>query len=355
MNKSEHIHIEHDLIPISSPSQWKKALLGINHTFGHTWENNNAMYLTTGFPTYLYTLTCGDIRIVCPIAEREYNGFTDIVTPYGFSGFVGNYDFPELQKYWKSFAQKRGYVCGYIGLNPLWENHTYFDTNDVNKSKILYVMNLDLSTKELFNKLSTNRRRQLRKYDMSSSEFICDKKLLKEFFLNHYHSFFIEKDASQVYNFTMQTLSKIIDADNVMAVGVFKNKKIEAVSLFAHTCYGAEYLFNISVGDGKHHTVPLIWFAVEYFKSLHIPFLNLGGGVRQGDSLSQFKERFGGIEYTLKSLNQIYNEDTYEELCKGIINKFDLTNYFPPYRNPEKMTLKVSNKKNTPNQNIYVH
>ena len=48
-----------------------------------------------------------------------------------------------------------------------------------------------------------------------------------------------------------------------------------------------------------------------------IPFLNLGGGVRDGDTLAEFKRRFGGLELPLKSLRQIYRPDEYAVLSQG--------------------------------------
>ena len=72
-------------IPLESRVEWQNALQGIKHAFAHTWENCYAMHLTTGFTTYLYCFEAENIRIVCPIAEREFQGYVDIVTPYGLS------------------------------------------------------------------------------------------------------------------------------------------------------------------------------------------------------------------------------------------------------------------------------
>jgi len=87
--------IDQKCISLGSPTEWKDALKGIKHAFAHTWENSHAMRLTTGFNTYLYCFESNHVRIVCPIAEREFEGHVDIVTPYGFSGFVGNGNFSD--------------------------------------------------------------------------------------------------------------------------------------------------------------------------------------------------------------------------------------------------------------------
>src|SRR5215216_2711522 len=118
--------IRQKCIPLSSPGEWKEALKGIKHTFAHTWENCYAMQLTTGLETYLYCFETGNIRIVCPISERVFQGHVDIVTPNGLPGFVGNSDYPDFSYHWKNFVKRQGYVCGYIGLNPIFDNDTYY-------------------------------------------------------------------------------------------------------------------------------------------------------------------------------------------------------------------------------------
>ncbi len=93
------------LIPLTDRLEWNRALDNIPHTFAHTWESSNAMYLTHGNDTFLYTYTNDHVRIACPICERKFNGYTDIVTPFGFPGFVGTSPCPEFKNHWKSFTK----------------------------------------------------------------------------------------------------------------------------------------------------------------------------------------------------------------------------------------------------------
>jgi hypothetical protein len=327
--------VNQELISLALPTRWKQALLNVPHAFGHTWESCYAMHLTTGFQTFLYQFEDNDVKVVCPIAERDYMGYVDIVTPYGFSGFVGNGDFLGFQSHWKTFIHELGYVCGFIGLNPLFSNETYLNKREVYQYNKLYVINLELTLDELFHKLSLNRKRQLKLYKDLKDKFIVDKVILKNFFLNHYHAFFSQRNASQVYNFTLDTLSYLLDLKNVFVVGICHNENIEAVSVFAYTPYGAEYLFNVSQPVGRHYTVPLIWYAINYLKSLRIPYLNLGGGVKEGDSIAQFKKRFGAEELPLTCLKQVYNFKIYNMLCqKTNRNPDNWEGYFPAYRQP---------------------
>jgi hypothetical protein len=322
-----------NFIPLENPLEWKKALKGIKHTFAHTWENCYAMYLTTGFPTYLYTFKKENVRIICPIAERTFMGHTDIITPYGFSGFAGNDRCPEFPSYWSDFVKTKGYICGYISLNPILEESSYFRTDEVYQYHTIYVLDLTLASSELFQKLSINRKRELKHWEDSFSNITLEKPAVTEFFLSHYHDFFRSRSASKTYNFSIKTLSFLASLNNVFIAGVQTAGKIEAVSVFAYTSDGGEFLFNISLDEGQRYSALLIWYGVFLLKNMGIPSLNLGGGVRENDGIARFKQRFGAKELPLKSLKQVYDPQVYEQLCWQMnADPNDRTGYFPPYQ-----------------------
>jgi hypothetical protein len=335
------LHIDNttqQLIPLSQPEKWKAALEGIEHAFGHTWESCYAMHLTTKQSTFLYLFESEGAKVVCPISEREFKGFTDIVTPYGFSGFAGNKEVPGFEKYWKRFVKEKGYVCGYIGLNPILKHGGYVDPTETTSYNTLFVLNLQLSIEQLFAKLSSNRKRQLKDFKENTAFFTTDKGILKQFFLSQYHNFFSRKEASAVYNFSMDTLSFLADLDNVLMVGRFMDNQLQAISVFAYTPYMADYLFSISLPECQHHAAPLIWYAVDYLKSKQIPLLNLGGGVKAGDSIAQFKQRFGPDLYPLQAAKQIYDYPNYQMLCLQVREECnEKEGYFPAYRKPKQI------------------
>ena len=323
-------------ISLESPAEWRKALEGIKHAFAHTWENCYAMRLTTGFRTYLYCFEAENVRIVCTIAEREFDGHVDIVTPYGFSGFVGTGACADFPQYWREFARERGYVCGYIGLNPIFESKTYFDSNDLYSYNHVYVLDLRRSEEELFARLSGGRKGQLKYWKETSSELQLEKRALRDFFLAHYSEFFRQKRATPVYAFAPSTVESLFALDNVVAVGAGRPESIEAIAVFAYAPYVADYLFNISLPQGRRHSAALIWWGVNYLKSIGIPLLNLGGGSRAGDTLAEFKQRFGGTKLALSCLKQVYNKPTYAALCARVgADPADRTGYFPAYRAPQ--------------------
>lgn len=328
--------MKQELIPISRPHHWKEAIADVPHAFGHTWENCNAMFINTGLPTYLYSFISGPIKVLCPITERRYNDMVDIVTPYGFSGFVGNVDYPEFQYYWKRFASELGYVSGYIGLNPVFENKSYLAENELFTYNTIYVLDLQLSIQTLFQRLSHGRKSQLKGFDNDILNFTTEKTILKDFFLNNYKLFFTEKNAGEAYHFSSQTISYLLDLDQIFLVGRIEKGEVRAVSVFAFTSYIGEYLFNVSKPGAQSQSTALLWFGIQYLKSINIPFLNLGGGINKDDSLAQFKQRFGALPLPLKCLKQIYNLTSYNQLCQKAGVEPDLkSGYFPAYWKPK--------------------
>lgn len=325
--------VRHSCIPLESPKDWQDALVGMKHAFGHTWESCYAMHLTTGLKTYLYRGEFAKGVLVCPLAERVFDGHVDIVTPYGFSGFVGNGDCPEFSSHWRQFAKEQGYVCGYIGLNPLFVNDAHFDPHELHVYNSIYVLDLTLPEHELFANLSLNRKRQIRSGQTCSRDPIFDRAATRAFFLAHCAAFFRVKRASTAYDFSADTLSFLFGLDNLLAIGAQGPRGLEAVSVFTYTEYAAEYLFNISLPDGRHHAAHLLWCGVKHLKSLDIPLLNLGGGVHENDSVTEFKRRFGAKKLPLSCLKQVYDPATYECLCRQMReDPKDMTGYFPPYR-----------------------
>ena len=333
VSSSHPASVHHELIPLDQVDEWEGALHEIPHAFGHTWGSCRAMQLSTGMNAYLYRFRGGDATILCPIAERVFLGHTDIVTPYGFSGFVGtgvHADFPML---WKEFARQQGWVCGYIGLNPILQRPTDYDAADVYEHTEVYVLDLSREESELLASFSRNRRRELRDWERSGSQIITDRGPLAEFVLREHEEFFRSHNASAVYRLSRQTWLSLFELPNVLAFGATSGNSLAAVTLFAFTPTIGESLFNISIGDGARLSTPLLWQGVLSLRSLGVRFLNLGGGIRPGDGVAKFKQRFGGRALPLRSLRQVYDPDVFHTLCQQAkVDPSIRTGNFPAYR-----------------------
>ncbi len=323
----------HSLIPLESESEWKDALKDIRHSFYHTRESCYAMHLTTGYRTYLYCFEHNGIRIICPVSEREFGGYTDIVTPYGFSGFAGNEDFPGFQNYWKEFVREKKYVCGYISLNPALTNSTYYSGQDAYRSTNLFYIDLKLSLTELFENLDSNRKKLIKNFRKYEAGFIYDRNILTKFFTDNYYDFLKRINASRANYFSKETLEYICSLENVYMVGAGTEGKTEAVYLFAYTGAEGLCLFNVALPEGRQFASLLLWSGLKFFRSKKIPLMNLGGGIKEDDSVALSKERFGAFKLPFYNLKEIYDPELYEKLClqKGFKTD-DKSGYFPAYR-----------------------
>lgn len=320
------------LIPLSDRVAWTRALEGVPHAFAHTWESCAAMHLTTGHASHLYCFADGGVRVVCPVAERGDHGLVDVYTPYGFSGFAGNSPAPRTASHWKAFAADRGFVCGYFGLHPLFFDRSYADAEDYTKVNSLFVLDLTLPTETLFQRLSDNRKRAVRPRGWT---LLDDQTQLAVFFRETYPVFMRSRNAGAVYDLSLDTIDALSAAGNVFFLGAGTAEQVQAACMFAHTPSAGEYLFGVSRPGSERFTAALLWHGALRLKAMAVPEFNLGGGVRPGDGVAQFKSRFGARELEFGVLKQVYRPGPFVELCRaGGHDPQDRTGYFPPYRTP---------------------
>jgi hypothetical protein len=266
------------------------------------------------------------------LAERDFGSHIDVTTPYGFGGFAMSGDCEGFPQEWAAFARSRGWVCGYVALNAVFCDGHGFARDEVHVQNRLYVLDLRGSERELLGRLSRNRRRQLRNWSSVTTTLEQDRGRLTDFLLATYLDFFARKGAGDATDFTAETMAAIADLENVFIVGAGQDGELEAVAVFGHTSYCGDALFNVSVPGGERHTVHLVWSAVERLRAVGVERLNLGGGVREGDDVAEFKRRFGAAQLPLVSLRQVYAPSVYEGLCRQAGVTSDRSGWFPPYR-----------------------
>lgn len=329
------------LIPLEGREQWTAALDGIPHAFGHTWESCHAMALTTGLPTYLYVWEHGSGRAVCPLSERTFAGATDVFTPYGFSGFVRTGDTTGLPADWAEYAAGRGYVCGYIGMNPLLGDLDGFCGEDVYEHNELYVLDLTRTQASLFESLSRNRRRQVKTSEQQAGWLIADTRRNAGFMLKHHRASLERKGTAGTYRFSDATLRCILELPNTLLIGAGDGDAVESAWLFTYTRWAAESFMSVALPGAEHHAAALTWHGMLELRRRGIPILNLGGGVHRDDGIARFKQRFGPSAVSLCALKQVYRPGEYERLCRAAgMDPDDRSGFFPPYwRSPGRQVM----------------
>jgi hypothetical protein len=323
----------HELIPLDERERWIAALADVPHGPAHTWGFCRAVQLTSDARTYLYRYEGRAGRVVCALAERELAGEIDVATPYGFGGFATSGDCAGFAAAWREFALERGWVCGYIALNPVFADAGPFPPEEVLVHNRLYVLDLRQAPERLWAALSRNRRRQLRDWEMSGARLELNRSRLARFLVDNYSAFFTRKGAGPATEFRRETVAAIAELDGVLLVGADAGE-LEAVTAFGYTPHTADALFAVSRPGGEGHSARLVWWGVESLRELDVPYLNLGGGIREGDDVAEFKRRFGASQQPLASLRQVYRPDVYERLCAEAGVSPGRSGWFPPYRAP---------------------
>jgi hypothetical protein len=320
------------LIPLDSPEEWTQALEGIPHGFCNTWEHCYGMHLTTGYPTFLYTLTNGDTRIICPITERPAGQYVEAVTPWGFPGFASNGEIPGFPLIWETFVRSRGYVTAYITLNPLFCRPSFTDQTITAAHNMLYVLDLTNSVQEIFQSFPRKRRQQLNKWEKSEVTIITDREILTRFFLENYPGFIRARGAPGAYIFAESTITFLMMLNAGYVIGAKTRSGLQSVLFSCFTPYAADALLFASLPEGREHMAGLMWHAARHFKSLGVPALNMGGGATIGDGIADFKRHFGTKGMPLRALRQIVRAPIYDDLCRTYGLSSDGEGYFPPYQ-----------------------
>jgi hypothetical protein len=320
------------LIPLSEPAEWERALEGIPHVFGHTWGSCRALGLDDGGEPALYVAEGEGAKVACPLIERPIGERLDVATPYGFSGLTGTGPWPDFIAEWERFAARRGYVAGYLAVNALFGDDTYADPETVTVANETFVVDLRDGVEGAWDRLSTNRRRQLRAW--RAEDYELDGEELAEFFVEQYPLTMERKEAAARHRFAAATLAALCELSDTFLVGARDQGRLESVSLFGHTPYAGDFLFNAALPGCAHHSVALIWTALHLLVAQGVPWFNLGGGMSPGDSLADFKARFGALRFPMRAVKAVYDPAAYGELCARFgVDAGDRDGYFPAYRN----------------------
>lgn len=321
---------------------WMAALEGIAHLRAHGPDHGRAMALASSEQTFLYVCTAPGGRVVCPVALRPVaDGGFDVITPLGFAGFAATGDVPDFADYWMAFWRERGAVCAYIQLNPITDRRLLSGclaglAAASAPGNQIYLLDLRPSLEALFAGMGRDHRSRLRGWRRAGEHMVADQGRLRAAFRELYPSFVARTAPAPVYRLGDECLCALLEGPGVFLSGATDaDGQIEAVSVFYHTPLGADYFLNAATLAGRRHGRALVWAAIEYFKEIGVPVLNLGGGIRPADELSQFKARFGAPAKPLIAIKQIFDRPAFDRLCHAAgQSPLQDGSYFPPYRAP---------------------
>lgn len=319
------------LIGVDDPAAWRAALEGVPHSFYASWDCCHAAALNTGLPTQLYVGERDGVRVVCPLSVRQHRGAIDWVTPTGFSGFAANGAWPGFAEHWAAFAKAQGVVCGYIAQHPDFGDAAL--AGQAAGEETLFFLDLRQGLDGVLAQADTARRKDWQRWQDRGGQLVTDRDTLAAFLLAQYRPFMRRMGAGKAAQWCDEALQALLQSPAVGLMGTADAQgQVLAVILYGWTAWGAEGMLQASLPEGRDHTVALMLGGVRDLSARGIPWFNLGGGVRSGDSVAAAKRRWRPREAAFRRLKQTYDPARYATLCAEAGVAADLTEgYFPAY------------------------
>lgn len=271
--------------------------------------------------------------------ESVANGCYDILTPYGYGGFLieGTPDIGFANKYFE-YCRENNIISEFVRFNPMTLNWTKCNTlyDVVELGDTIYI---DLRDEEyVWNNFSGKNRNVIRKAIKENVEIhnTTESWIIDEF-MEIYNSTMDRDDASDYYYFERDYYESMISnmKGNYEFFYAVKDEKIIAVSIIIFANGRMHYHLSASRREYQKFapTNLLLWEACKYgiangYKSFH-----LGGGVgSKEDGLYKFKKSFNKNENTTYCIGKaIFDQEKYDKLvqCRESIEN---EGFFPKYR-----------------------
>jgi len=259
---------------------------------------------------------------------REWQGSADVCTVQGLSGASIDTFCSRPLRLWSEFAEAQGWVAGYIQFEA-GTNLPIDIFGEVGASNWVFL--LDLRGEDPLVGASCIVHRKIRKASKIGAVLVEDQHLLTGALIDLYPATMRRVGADIHYLFSAATLCRWAENPANLLLGARVEGSIEAIVLLLVAGHRAEYHIGASTERGRELTAWLLKNGIEKLRDRGVTILNLGGGVKPGDGLYRFKEKFGVVSKPLQAIRQIYNRNKYQELCEIAGVKHPAT-YFPAYR-----------------------
>jgi len=269
-----------------------------------SWSYCNALS-ASGVEPKLAVVKGGGTRMLLPFFERKWKNYADVATILGLSGASIEPMSRTPLEIWKRFATNRGWVAGYIQLAPSAKLSAPPPGDELVASNEVFLINLQ--QKDPLEGASQIVRRKVRWAQRCGVVLVEDRRVLARTLEDLYPSAIRRTGASDRYAFTTETLRRwATDPENLILGGRIDGT-VQAVHLFACCAGYAEFQLSASTDYGRNLSAWMLWEAMVRLRAAGVVTFNIGGGIRRGDGVYEFKKKFGGIARPLQSIRQIYD------------------------------------------------
>lgn len=257
------------------------------------------------------------------IASNQYFDWT---TPYGYGGPLIQGDITE--DWMRDFVDKLTLWCKqhkiitqFLRFHPLLNNQQEmtFVSDVISQKKVVYI---DTTSKEIIWKnMTPNNRNMVRKAEKNEISIFHDTGQYLDVFLEIYEGTMRMHDASDYYLFPKEYFKYLIEEmnENVVFFYAKYQEKIISASMFFYNEKFMHYHLSGTLPEYRKLASAnmLLTKAAEWAAEHGISMMHLGGGLRNEDSLLDFKKHFnrnGMLDFFIG--RNIFDKQKYKELVQ---------------------------------------
>jgi hypothetical protein len=268
----------------------------------------------------------GDGRLVIPFFERRHAGRADICTWLSVAGAWCRPPLPPLLAAWNVQAQREGWVASYIQVEPGSDVAGLPEAREGNE-----VFLLDLAARPPREGFAHRVERHVRRAEKTALRLVEDREVLAEALVRLFPAAMARAGASAAYDLAPATLRALALSPDCLVLGAAPAAEVEIAWVFPAAGAQAENFLQAASPDGRGLAAWLYWQVMERLRARGVRWLNLGGGVRRGDGIAQFKGWLGGVPRPLHALRLVHDEAAYAALCAAA-GADPAGRWFPAYR-----------------------
>ncbi|MEA3352859.1 MAG: hypothetical protein U9Q33_03445 [Campylobacterota bacterium] len=275
-------------------------------------------------------LNIDSLQISIPLEKKMINDSDDfdLITPINFQESTGNFIKENLQSIYEVLKTTNA-VCFYIQTKD--EINYNNEMIDSKRYRTNYYFNLLLSKEEIYSNKKRDARQRLRKALKNIKVNITEDIVSEEFYQN-YARISEENDFSEKYKFSLEQFNGFSSIKGIKYLELRSEGDFVAGGFFGLNHKEIDYLYAAGSERFRDNIRLLLWIAIEYFKDKGYEKLFLGGGIKEDDSLAEFKSRMGTYYQKCYTIMSILDKEKAQKYAKKEVTKEWFNNFFPPYR-----------------------
>ena len=265
------------------------------------------------------------------------NEFYDLITPYGYGGFIGNVsNWNELNKSYTHYCIDKKYICEFVRFNLFSDYYKYYDGETETRTHNV-VRSLDMPIEKIWMDFKPKVRKNVKRAKSSGLEIIVESNGdYIEDFLRIYYGTMDRTDAESEFYFSrdfFENLNKM--NDNIMYFHAVYDGKIISTEL---VIYGAENSYSYLGGTDRDYfnlrpNDFLKYEIIKWTKENGLKNFVLGGGYGKDDGIFNYKQSFapdGVMDFYIG--RKIFNQESYDLLVNYREGSSLNEKFFPLYR-----------------------